>query len=73
MPNYTIINLKHVIDNEKELLEILKEKMKSFSCQKNSDVDDFIRNNISDNMSDFDKIRKFHDYMVNTYEHLTIF
>ena len=44
MPNYTIINLKHVIDNEKELLEILKEKMKSFSCQKNSDVDDFIRN-----------------------------
>ena len=35
----------------------------------NNYIDDFIRNNISDNMSDFDKIRKFHDYMVNTYEY----
>ncbi len=47
MSDYTVINLKHVIDNEKELkelLDILTEKMRSFSCQKNDDVDDFIRN-----------------------------
>ncbi|MBQ5479654.1 MAG: hypothetical protein IIT66_05560 [Acetobacter sp.] len=44
MPDYTVINLKHVIDNEEELLDLLKEKMESFSCQKNDDVDDFIRN-----------------------------
>lgn len=35
----------------------------------NNYIDDFIRNNITSDMSDYDKIKEFHDYIINLYEY----
>ena len=35
----------------------------------NNYIDDFVRNNITSEMSDYDKIKEFHDYIINLYEY----
>ena len=35
----------------------------------NNYIDSFIRGNITSNMSDYDKIKAFHDYIINLYEY----